>query len=77
MPGIVYRVYASKNIASEVNRYFYFTFLGIIVISIIFLALAYGVSRKYYMPINHLEQMVSTGQNISRDEIDNNLWKNA
>lgn len=70
MPGIVYTVYASKNIASEVNRYFYFTFLGIIVISIVFLALAYGVSRKYYMPIDHLEQMVSTGQNASKDEME-------
>lgn len=70
MPDLVCRIYAPTDIVSEVNHFFYITLLGIVVISIIFAGLAYYVSRKYYMPIDHLEQMVSTKQNTSEDEME-------
>ena len=70
MPGLFYEIYVPENMGAEVNRYFYFTLLGIVVISAVFLALAYAVSRRYYMPIDHLEQMVSSGQDSCSDEME-------
>lgn len=70
MPGLVYQIYVSADMDAEVNRFFYFTLLGIVVISIVFVGLAYWVSRKYYMPIDHLEQMVSAKQNTAEDEME-------
>ncbi len=70
MPGLVYQIYVSDNMDAEVNRFFYFTLLGIVVISIVFVGLAYWESRRYYMPIDHLEQMVSASQNTAEDEME-------
>lgn len=70
MPGIVYEVYASDEIRSEINRFFYISLLGIVVISVFFVGLAYWESRRYYIPIDHLEQMVSPKQNTSEDELE-------
>lgn len=70
MPGVVYQVYASADVSAEADRYFYFIVAAIIVISIFFVAIAYRQSRRYYMPIDHLEQMVSTEQGASGDEME-------
>ena len=70
MPGLVYRVYAPEGAASGMDHFFYITLLGIVVISFVFLGLAFVVSRKYYMPIDRLEQMVSTNRNASEDEME-------
>ena len=70
MPKMVYQVYASKNVSSETNRYFYVFVAVVIIVSILFVFLAYWESRRYYMPIDHMEQMVSTEPNASKDEME-------
>lgn len=70
LPGMVYKIYASTDIVSDVNHLLYITLLGIVVISIFFAAMSYLVSRRYYMPIGHLEQMISAEQNASEDEME-------
>lgn len=70
MPGLIYRIYAPEGAASGMDYFFYITLLGIVVISVVFLGLAFMVSRKYYMPIDRLEQMISTNQNTSADEME-------
>lgn len=57
-PGLVYQVYASGKVPVERNAVFYVLLCGMVLISIGFVWLAYWESRKYYMPIDHLEQMV-------------------
>lgn len=56
--GLVYQVYASDDVPVEGNLIFYCLLCGIILISIGFVWVAYWESRKYYMPIDRLEQMV-------------------
>lgn len=68
--GVVYEVYAAEGIIREVNRFFYIMLLGIVVISIFFAALAYWESRRYYMPIDRLEQMIVTEPGNSEDEME-------
>lgn len=70
MPGLVYQVYASSNVSAETNRYFYFIVAVVVAVSVFFVAVAYWESRRYYMPIDHLEQMISTEQNTSKDEME-------
>lgn len=70
MPGLVCRIYAPIGTAFEVDYFLYIIFCGILVISLVFVGFAYVESRKYYMPIDHLEQMVSTKQNTSEDEME-------
>lgn len=57
-PGLVCRVYASGRVPVEGNAVFYILLCGMILISAGFVWVAYWESRKYYMPIDHLEQMV-------------------
>lgn len=70
MPGLVYRIYAPAGTASGIDHFFFITLLGIVVISLVFLGFAFAVSRRYYIPIDRLEQMVSTNQNTSEDEME-------
>ena len=70
MPGVVYQVYASANISAEEDRYFYFIVAAIVVVSLFFVVIAYRQSRRYYMPIDHLEQMIFTEQSASGDEME-------
>ena len=70
MPGLVYRIYAPAGTASGIDHFFFITLLGIVVISLVFLGFAFVVSRRYYIPIDRLEQMVSTNQNTSEDEME-------
>lgn len=70
MPGLVYEICGSGEIASDVSRHFYITLAGIVLISLFFVTLAYGVSKRYYIPIDHLERMVSPEQDTSDDEME-------
>lgn len=70
MPQVVCEIYAPKRMPLDVSRYFYITLAGIVLISVVFAVLAFMVSRRYYMPIDHLEQMVSSGQDASADEME-------
>ena len=70
MPNMVYQVYASENVPLEVNRYFYIFVTVVIIVSIFFVFLAYWESKRYYMPIDHMEQMISTEPNASEDEME-------
>lgn len=82
-PDLLYQVYASREPLAEENIVFY-ALLGIMVmISLGFVYLAYRESRKYYMPIDHLDQLVKeekglritgAGENASvggNDEMEN------
>lgn len=69
MPGLVYEVLGAGENASDVNRFFYFTLAGIGVISVFFVMLAYGVSKRYYTPIDYLEKMISAEPDTSEDEM--------
>lgn len=63
-PNLYYQVYASGAPLAEENTVFY-VLLGIMVaISLGFVYLAYRESRKYYMPIDHLDQMVKGEKSI-------------
>lgn len=57
-PGLFCTVYASDKILVESNLFFYLMLFAMLVISVCFVWLAYRESRNYYMPIDHLEQMV-------------------
>ena len=70
MPKMVYQVYASEKVSLEVNPYFYFFVAIVIIASILFVFLAYWESKRYYMPIDHMEQMISTEPNASEDEME-------
>ena len=60
--GIVYEVYASKDVATEGNAVFFLLIFVVMIISVLFVWAAYVASKKYYMPIDRLEQMVVTGE---------------
>ncbi len=66
--GITYEVYASSKIPMEGDRVFYLIMGIIVVISIFFVWLAYWASKKYYLPINRLGQMV-TGEEESEENL--------
>ncbi len=66
-PGLVYQVYASGRVPVEGNVVFYVLLCGMVVISVGFVWLAYRESRKYYMPIDHLEQIVR-GEGTPQEE---------
>lgn len=68
--GVTYQVYASDSITSQVDSFFYIILSGIVVISILFAILAFWESRKYYMPIDHLEQMIQSPAGESEDEME-------
>lgn len=57
-PGLVYQVHASRKITAEGNGVFVLLLVGMVLISLGFVYVAYWESRKYYMPIGHLEQIV-------------------
>ncbi len=58
-PGLFYQVYVSGKAAVEGNAVFYILLCGMVLISLGFVYVAYRESRKYYMPIGHLDQMVN------------------
>lgn len=68
MKGISYEVYDSGVIVDDVNRFYYTMLSGILLISILFAVLAYWESKRYYMPIDHLEQMVTSGEQHDQTE---------
>lgn len=74
---IVYEVYASKNVPVDGNGFFYLVLSIAIIISGMFIWIAYKESKRYYMPIDRLEQMVGTAErpDISdkpaKDEMEN------
>lgn len=75
-PGLVYQVYASGGVPVEGNVVFYVLLCGMVVISVGFVWLAYRESRKYYMPIDHLEQMVK-GEGAPQEEPLSDKWKSS
>lgn len=75
-PGLVYQVYASGGVPVEGNVVFYVLLCGMVVISVGFVWLAYRESRKYYMPIDHLEQMVK-GEGAPQEETISDKWKSS
>ncbi len=70
MPGTIYEIYATPAVSAVANRYFLFIMLAILAITVLFVIVAYWESRRYYMPISHLEQMVSMETNSSQDEME-------
>ena len=70
MTGVLYEIYEPMEAASLLNGHFLVILLGTLAISIVFVALAFLVSRRYYMPIGHLEEMVSPGQDAPAGEME-------
>lgn len=70
MPGLIYEICGEGKGVSDMNRYFYITLAGIGVLSVLFVAFAYGVSKRYYTPIDYLEKMVSPEPDTSEDEME-------
>lgn len=75
-PGLVYQVYASGRVPVEGNVVFYVLLCGMVLISVGFVWLAYRESRKYYMPIDHLEQMMK-GEGAPQEESSSDKWKSS
>lgn len=75
--GVVYEVYASDDVKTEGNAFFYLVIVTILLISVLFVWLAFRASKTYYMPIDRLEQMVAdverpeSGDNVVKDEMEN------
>lgn len=75
--GLVYEVYASDSVPVEGNGFFYLVIVVILIISALFVWLAFRASKKYYMPIDRLEQMVAgselpeAGDSVAQDEMEN------
>lgn len=67
-PDLTYRVYASGAPLGEENIVFYVLLGGMVVISLGFVYVAYRESKKYYMPIDHLDQMVKGEKGIIASE---------
>lgn len=70
IPSVTYAIYVPKAIAGELNRFYYIMLIGTVVISAFFAAVAYWQSKLYYMPIDHMEQMVGTESGSSLDEME-------
>lgn len=69
-PDLFYQVYASREPFAEVNIVFYILLGVMVMISLGFVYLAYRESRKYYMPIDHLDQMVKEEKGLRAAETD-------
>lgn len=69
-PDLYYQVYASREPFAEENIVFYLLLGAMVMISLGFVYLAYRESRKYYMPIDHLDQMVKEEKGIRTVEAD-------
>lgn len=69
-PDLYYQVYASRELFAEENIVFYLLLGAMVMISLGFVYLAYRESRKYYMPIDHLDQMVKEEKGIRTVEAD-------
>lgn len=69
-PDLYYQVYASREFFAEENIVFYLLLGAMVMISLGFVYLAYRESRKYYMPIDHLDQMVKEEKGIRTVEAD-------
>jgi len=63
-PDLFYQIYASGKPLAEENIVFYILLGIMVMISLGFVYLAYRESRKYYMPIDHLDQMVKEEKGI-------------
>lgn len=63
-PDLFYQVYASREPFAEENIVFYILLGIMVMISLGFVYLAYRESRKYYMPIDHLDQLVKEEEGI-------------
>lgn len=63
-PELVYQVYASGNSFTKENVVFCVLLCGMVAISLGFVYVAYRESRKYYMPIDHLDQMMKEEKGI-------------
>ncbi len=70
MPGIVYKILEPAGSVSHINGHFLIILLGTVSISAAFVALAFWVSRRYYMPIGHLEEMISPDQDSPDGEME-------
>lgn len=69
-PDLFYQVYASRQPFAGENIVFYILLGAMVMISLGFVYLAYRESRKYYMPIDHLDQMVKEEKGIRTVEAD-------
>lgn len=69
-PDLFYQVYASREPFAEENIVFCVLLGAMVLISLGFVYLAYRESRKYYMPIDHLDQMVKEEKGIRTAETD-------
>lgn len=69
-PDLFYQVYASREPFAEENIVFYILLGVMVMISLGFVYLAYRESRKYYMPIDHLDQMVKEEKGLRAAETD-------
>lgn len=69
-PDLFYQVYAFREPFAEENIVFYILLGAMVMISLGFVYLAYRESRKYYMPIDHLDQMVKEEKGIRTVEAD-------
>ena len=69
-PDLFYYVYASREPFTKENIVFYILLGIMVLISLGFVYLAYRESRKYYMPIDHLDQLVKEEKGIRTVESD-------
>ena len=69
-PDLFYQVYASREPFAEENVVFYILLGVMVLISLGFVYLAYRESRKYYMPIDHLDQLVKEEKGLRAAETD-------
>lgn len=69
LEDVTYVVYAAETIGSNVNHYYYMMLSGIVLISLLFVAVAYWQSRRYYKPIEHMERMITATPDSSGDEM--------
>lgn len=69
-PDLFYQVYASREPFAEENVVFYILLGVMVLISLGFVYLAYRESRKYYMPIDHLDQLVKEEKGLRAVETD-------
>ncbi len=70
MPGVIYEVCISPAVSAGTDRYFFFIMLLIVAVTVLFVIVAYWESKRFYMPINHLEQMVPMETDPSQDEME-------
>lgn len=73
-PGLVCAVYASGKVPVDGNSVFYILLCGMALISAGFVWFAFRESRKYYMPIDHLEQMMR-GESSEPEKVA--LWRKS